>query len=32
MEIVMIWDRVEGYWKEVQGQAKQQWVNSPMVI
>jgi uncharacterized protein YjbJ (UPF0337 family) len=22
---VMNWDRVEGNWKEVQGQAKQQW-------
>jgi uncharacterized protein YjbJ (UPF0337 family) len=25
MEIVMNWDRVKGNWKEVQGQAKQQW-------
>jgi uncharacterized protein YjbJ (UPF0337 family) len=25
LEIVMNWDRVEGNWKEVQGQAKQQW-------
>jgi uncharacterized protein YjbJ (UPF0337 family) len=25
MEIFMNWDRVEGNWKEVEGQAKQQW-------
>jgi uncharacterized protein YjbJ (UPF0337 family) len=25
MESVMNWDRVKGNWKEVQGQAKQQW-------
>jgi uncharacterized protein YjbJ (UPF0337 family) len=25
METVMNWDRVKGNWKEVQGQAKQQW-------
>jgi uncharacterized protein YjbJ (UPF0337 family) len=25
MEIAMNWDRVEGNWKEIQGQAKQQW-------
>ena len=25
MEIAMNWDRVEGNWKEISGQAKQHW-------